>query len=127
MGRGAWTGRAGRFQARQEPCVPSKPERKAAQAALHFLELGHIEWEDCITEPLQGVFQAWESCRDEHALVEAQTIGSIILVGVHANKAVAAELNVPGQLFVHDQMVVADVGEATLQVERLIPSTNVHK
>src|SRR5260221_5028872 len=102
-------------------CVPvgirSEPQREAAQTAVHLLKLRHFERVGRVAEAAELRFETREPGRNQETVVDAKTIGGVLLAGGNAHELEIPELLAPGQRFDHGEPVLAEKRDAALQVK----------
>jgi hypothetical protein len=99
----------------------SEAKGKAAQAAVHFLKLRHVEDEGAEAARDQFAVELPEAFGDKDAVVDADAVGGVALRGRDAKQVEADELRIEPRIFGHffhdHEGVVADVADAAFQMQ----------
>src|SRR5579863_1458393 len=103
----------------------SESQRQATQAAVHLAELRHVENERIESAGAQLCRDLRESGSNQNTVVDANAVGSVALFGADRQEREAAKPLGGGHLFHDDEGVVADIGDAALEVKNSLHGSNV--
>jgi hypothetical protein len=67
------------------PSTSLKPQRKAAQPAVHFAELRHLQRRRRVAQPLQLPGEPRKAGRNQHAVIHLHAVGGVAFLLTHAH------------------------------------------